>query len=119
MSGHRWGAQHGDTLHVIKSGRGEIYSTNGAGKEIVFAFGPGDTLGEPSLDGGPRSASVMTNEPTTCLSVPIRAVEQLMLANPRSSFQVVRNPIRLLRASIENLRAWPSRMSTAGSCACR
>ncbi len=96
----------GDTLYVIKTGRGKIFSTNGAGKEIVFAtFGPGDTLGEPSLDGGPRSASVMTTEPTTCLIVPIGTVRALMLENPRLSIQVVNKLIRLLRASNENLKS--------------
>ncbi len=96
----------GDTLYVIKSGRGKIFSSNGAGKEIVFAtFGPGDTLGEPSLDGGPRSASVMTSEPTTCVIVPIRAVKLLMADHPRLALQVVNNLIRLLRASNENLKS--------------
>ena len=96
----------GDTLLVIKEGHGKVYSGNGAGKEIVLAtFGPGDTLGEPSLDGGVRSASVMTLEKTTCLIVRVDVVLKLIHEQPSLALHIIRNLIRLVRSSSENVKS--------------
>src|SRR4026208_2275150 len=60
----------GDSLYVVLSGRVKVYSSNESGREFVIDFhGPGEYVGEMSLDGAPRSASVMTVEPTTCAVV--------------------------------------------------
>ncbi len=96
----------GDTLFVIKEGHGKIFSSNGAGKEIVLGtFGPGDTLGEPSLDGGVRSASVMTLEKTSCLIVRAEIVLDLITKEPRLALVIIRNLIRLVRSSSENVKS--------------
>jgi CRP/FNR family cyclic AMP-dependent transcriptional regulator len=96
----------GDTLFVIKEGHGKVYSSNGAGKEIVLAmFGPGDTLGEPSLDGGLRSATVMTLEKTTCLIVRVDVVLALITEQPNLALHIIRNLIRLVRSSSENVKS--------------
>ena len=58
---------YGDTLHIILSGRVKVFATGENDREVVIdAHGPGEFIGEMSLDGGPRSASVMTTEPTVC-----------------------------------------------------
>ena len=55
---------HGDTLFIMVSGRVRVYSSNAQGREFVIDFhGPGEYVGEMSLDGSPRSASVITTEP--------------------------------------------------------
>jgi len=96
----------GDTLYVIKEGHGKIFSSNGAGKEIVFGtYGPGDTLGEPSLDGGVRSASVMTLERTTCLVVKADFVLELITAQPKLALPIIYNLIRLVRSSSDNVKS--------------
>ena len=96
----------GDTLYVIRDGHGKVFSSNGAGKEIVLAtYGPGDTLGEPSLDGGVRSASVMTLEKTTCLIVKVDVVLDLIAREPQLALLVIRNLIRLVRSSSENVKS--------------
>jgi CRP/FNR family transcriptional regulator, cyclic AMP receptor protein len=96
----------GDTLFVIKEGHGKVFSSNGAGKEIVLAtFGPGDTLGEPSLDGGLRSASVMTLERTTCLIVRADVVLKLITEQPNLALHIIRNLIRLVRSSSEAVKS--------------
>ncbi|HMA32629.1 MAG TPA: cyclic nucleotide-binding domain-containing protein, partial [Casimicrobiaceae bacterium] len=57
----------GDALYIVLSGRVKVFASNEAGREFVIDFhGPGEYVGEMSLDGAPRSASVMTVEPTTC-----------------------------------------------------
>ena len=49
----------GDSLYVLLSGRVKIYSSNEAGREFIIDFhGPGEYVGEMSLDGASRSASV-------------------------------------------------------------
>ena len=54
-----------DSLFIVLSGRVKVFASNEAGREIVLSFfGPGEYVGEMSLDGSPRSASVMTMEPT-------------------------------------------------------
>ena len=55
-----------DSLFIVLSGRVKVFASNEAGREIVLSFfGPGEYVGEMSLDGSPRSASVMTMEPTS------------------------------------------------------
>ena len=52
-----------DTLFVILDGRVKVYATDDQGREILFLTqGPGEYFGELVLDGGTRSASVMTLE---------------------------------------------------------
>src|ERR1700675_2288467 len=56
----------GDTLFIILAGKVKVYASDDNGREVVIdIFGPGEYVGEMMLDGGPRSASVMTMEPST------------------------------------------------------
>ncbi len=51
----------GDTLYIILSGSVKAFSTDQRDREITYGtYGPGQYLGEMSLDGGPRSASVIS-----------------------------------------------------------
>ncbi len=60
-----------DSLYIVVSGRVKIYVSDDNGKEIVLnESGPGEYFGEMVLDEGPRSASMMTLEPTQFLLVP-------------------------------------------------
>jgi len=57
----------GDSLYVILSGKVKVYVSDDDGREMILdIYGPGDYVGEMALDGRPRSASVMTLEPTSC-----------------------------------------------------
>jgi len=50
-----------DSLYIILSGKVKVYLADESGKEVVLnTAGPGSYFGEMVLDGGPRSASVMT-----------------------------------------------------------
>src|SRR5580765_665920 len=73
----------GDSLYIILSGRVKVYASNAAGREVVINFhGAGEYVGEMSLDGAPRSASVMTMEPTTCAIVNRAQLRDFIAANP-------------------------------------
>jgi CRP/FNR family cyclic AMP-dependent transcriptional regulator len=64
---------HGDTLFIVVQGRVKAFSMDIRGREVTFGvYGPGEYLGEMSLDGGPRSASVITLDPSTCIVVVTR-----------------------------------------------
>lgn len=96
----------GDAVYLINSGRGKIYSTNDSGREIIFdTYGPGDILGEPLLDGGVRSASVMTLEATSCSMIRARDFRELIAQNPGFALHVIARLIRLLRASNASVRS--------------
>ena len=73
----------GDTLYIILAGRVKVYASNAAGREVVIDFhGPGECLGEMSLDGSTRSASVITVEPTTCAIVNRSHFREFILDHP-------------------------------------
>jgi CRP/FNR family cyclic AMP-dependent transcriptional regulator len=72
-----------DSIYILLSGRVKVYSTNPEGKEVVIAtHGAGEYIGELSLDGGVRSASVMTLEPTMCSVVSGSSLREFIRCPP-------------------------------------
>jgi len=72
-----------DSLYVVLSGRVKAYVSEEDGREaVVNTIGAGDYFGELVLDGGPRSASIMTLEPCRFLVIPRGDVEVLLERNP-------------------------------------
>lgn len=95
-----------DALYIILSGRVKAFSSGDDGREVVYATqGPGEYFGEMTLDGGPRSASVMTLEPTTCAVVPGADVREFLASHPDFAFHLVKKLIRLARASTEHVKS--------------
>src|SRR5690349_25068831 len=73
----------GDTLFIILSGRVKVYAVDASDREVTYGvFGPGHYFGEMSLDGGPRSASVITLEPTVCSAVSKRTLRDFLIERP-------------------------------------
>ena len=96
----------GDALYVIVSGRVKVFASNEAGREFVIDFhGPGEYVGEMSLDGQPRSASVMTVEPTTCAVVNRAHFREFILAHPDFALHLIERLIRRMRATTGNLKS--------------
>ena len=96
----------GDALYVILSGRVKVYSSNEAGREFVIDFhGPGEYVGEMTLDGEPRSASVMTVEPTTCAVVNRAQFRDFLLAHPDFAMHLIDRLIHRLRVTTGNLKS--------------
>src|ERR1700694_779581 len=55
-----------DSVFVILAGRVKVFLSDPEGHEMILdTQGPGEYVGEMALDGKPRSANVMTLEPTS------------------------------------------------------
>ncbi len=95
-----------DSLYVILSGRVKVYVSDDAGKEIVLTTQEtGEYFGEMVLDEGPRSATVMTLEPSRFAIVPKSEFKAFLLANPRFSIHLIEKLIFRVRALTENVKS--------------
>ena len=96
---------HGDTLYIVLAGRVKVFATSVDDREIVFDIhGPGEYVGEMALDGGPRSASVMTLEPTTCSVVTRVTLKDHIAKHPEFAFELLAKVIRRARRATESAR---------------
>jgi CRP/FNR family cyclic AMP-dependent transcriptional regulator len=90
----------GDTLYIVLAGRLRAYAGADNGREITYGvYGPGEYLGEMSLDGGLRSASVITLEASVCALVTRRTLEQHIAEHPQFAFELLAKVIRRARAA--------------------
>jgi CRP/FNR family transcriptional regulator, cyclic AMP receptor protein len=98
--------EHADSLFIVLSGKVKVYASNEAGKEIIIDFhGPGEYVGEMSLDGAPRSASVMTVEPTTCAVVSRAHFRDFILDHPDFALHLIEMLIRRVRHTTESVKS--------------
>lgn len=96
----------GDSLYIILAGRVKVYASNAAGREVVINFhGAGEYVGEMSLDGAPRSASVITVEPTTCAIVNRAQFRDFLAANPDFAQHLIHTLIHRARSATENVKS--------------
>ena len=95
----------GDSLFVLLQGQVKVYATDENGREITYGtIQAGDYFGEMSLDGGPRSASVMTLDSCLCALVSRGAVQQHLAEEPDFAISLVTQVIRRARAATETAR---------------
>ena len=80
------------------SGRVKAYAGSDNGREVVLnEVGPGEYLGELSLDGERRSASVKTLEPTTCCVVQGADLREFLTEHPDFALHLTRKLIGMVR----------------------
>ena len=90
----------GDTLFILLAGRVRAFGSDEDGREITYGdYGAGEFLGEVILDGGPRSASVITLEPTDCVLVTRHTLLQHISDHPEFAVDLLANVIRRVRAA--------------------
>lgn len=95
----------GDSLFVLLDGRVKVYSTDADGREITYNIvQAGDYFAEMWLDGGPRSASVMTLEPSVCSVVSRNGLRDHLAEEPEFALELVSQVIRRARAATETAR---------------
>jgi CRP/FNR family cyclic AMP-dependent transcriptional regulator len=95
-----------DTLYVILEGRVRIFVADADGNEVVFhTQGAGEYFGEMMLDEGPRSASVMTLEPSRFLVVPKTELKAFLARNPDFAVRVMEKLIHRVRGLTERVKS--------------
>ncbi|HOZ65197.1 MAG TPA: Crp/Fnr family transcriptional regulator [Burkholderiaceae bacterium] len=96
----------GDTMFVLVQGRVKAYSSDVDGRELTYGtIDAGDYFGEMSLDGGPRSASVITLEPCVCAVIDRAEVRAYLAEAPDFAMTLINEVIRRARAATESARS--------------
>ncbi|MBC7778824.1 MAG: Crp/Fnr family transcriptional regulator [Proteobacteria bacterium] len=95
-----------DCLYVIVSGRVKVYLADEAGREVILNLhGPGEYIGEMSLAGGVRTASVMTLEPCELSAVSQQAFRRFIASDPDATFHLIRKLIERLKTASDSVRS--------------
>lgn len=98
-------AEIGDSLFVLLKGSVKAFAMDESGREITYGrIHSGDYFGEMSLDGGPRSASVITLEPCTCAVLSRADLSEHLAHEPEFALNLVVQVIRRARAATEAAR---------------
>ena len=94
-----------DSLYVLLAGRVRVFVSAPDGRELdVNRMGPGEYFGEVTLDGGPRSASVVALEDCRCAVVHRAELNQLLLELPGLAQHMIRKLAHRVRTMTENMR---------------
>ena len=95
----------GDSLYVILTGKVKVYASDDNGREVVIEiFGPGEYVGEMVLDGGLRSASVMTLEPSTFSVLSNSELRAHITAHPDFAMYLISHLIKRTRNATNNIK---------------
>jgi CRP/FNR family cyclic AMP-dependent transcriptional regulator len=95
-----------DSLYIILEGRVKVYVSDGDGHDVVLATqGAGEYFGELVLDEGPRSASVMTLEPSRFLVVPLQDFRAFVVGNPAFALSLIEKLIARVRSLTESVKS--------------
>jgi CRP/FNR family transcriptional regulator, cyclic AMP receptor protein len=96
----------GDSIYIVLSGRLRAYVSESRGREVTLGLhGPGEYVGEMSLDGGLRSASVQAAEPTLCAVVTRETVLRHIADDPDFALALIQRLIRRARLATESARS--------------
>jgi CRP/FNR family cyclic AMP-dependent transcriptional regulator len=95
-----------DSLYVVLAGRLRVFVADANGREVQLdQLGPGEYFGEVSLDGGPRSASVMALEECRCAVVKRAELTSFLERHPEFALHLVRKLAHRVRELTENVRS--------------
>jgi CRP/FNR family transcriptional regulator, cyclic AMP receptor protein len=96
----------GGTVYIVLSGLLRAFVSDARGREVTLGLhGPGEYVGEMSLDGGPRSASVQAAEPTVCVVVTRETMLRHIAADPDFALGLIVRLIRRARLATESARS--------------
>ena len=95
-----------DALYIILEGKLRAFLGDANGKEVVLSvMGPGEYFGEVAFDRGPRSASVITLEPSKLVVVPGAQFAEFVERNPAFANLFIRKLIHHIRVLTDNVRS--------------
>jgi len=94
-----------DSAFVILSGRVKVFASDAEGNEIVLnVCGPGECIGDMALDGGPRSASVVTLDRVSCAVVAREALRRAVASDPDFALLLISTLIRRNRLATSKIK---------------
>ncbi|HEX4235044.1 MAG TPA: Crp/Fnr family transcriptional regulator [Caldimonas sp.] len=96
----------GGSLYIVLSGKLRAYASSPEGRDVVLSeHGPGEYVGELSLDGTSRSASVKTVEPTTCCVVQAAQLPEFLAEHPEFALHLTQKLTRMVRRLTEQVKS--------------
>ncbi|MBT2300914.1 Crp/Fnr family transcriptional regulator [Variovorax paradoxus] len=94
------------SVYIVLSGRVRAFVSDARGREVTLGLhGLGEYVGEMSLDGGPRSASVQAVEPTVCVVVTRETMLRHIAADPEFALALIVRLIKRARLATESARS--------------
>lgn len=95
-----------DGVYLIQSGNVRVYAEDDGGKQVVIdEHGPGDFVGEMSLDGTKRSASVAAVDAVTTVEVKRDDLRNYVVANPDFALCLIVELSRRAKLATRNLKS--------------
>ena len=96
-----------DSLYIVRSGKVKAVIHDEEGREIVLAvIGEGEYFGEMGvLDGVPRSATIVTQEPTEMLVIRRNDFKKLLSANPDMALNLIAVVLQRLRRADQKIES--------------
>lgn len=95
----------GDTLYIVLSGRLRAFTFGENGRAFTYGtYGVGEFVGEMSLDGGVRSASVEALETSTCAVITRQTLLLHIADQPDFALELIAKVIRRARAATLNAK---------------
>ena len=92
----------GDSLYLIVSGRLRAFGGDDRGREVTYGiYGAGDYVGELSLDGGLRSASVITVDACRCVMLTRASLLAHIAEHPEFALELLAKVIQRARAATQ------------------
>lgn len=96
----------GGSVYIVLSGQLRAFVSDARGREVTLGLhGPGEYVGEMSLDGGPRSASVQAAGPTVCVVVTRETMLRHLALDPELARELIMRLIRRARLATESARS--------------
>lgn len=94
-------------LYLVLAGKVKVYLRDEHGREVILdTEGPGHYFGEIALlDDAPRSASVMTLEPSRFRIISSRQFRECVTTHPDVALNLIRHLTRKVRDLTENVRS--------------
>ena len=90
----------GDSIYLILAGSLRAFGTDARGREVTYGvYGTGEYVGEMSLDGGLRSASVICEQSSRCVLLTRASLLAHIAEQPEFAFELLTKVIRRARAA--------------------
>jgi CRP/FNR family cyclic AMP-dependent transcriptional regulator len=94
-----------DSIFIIVRGQVRVFSMGESGREVTYGtYGPGEYVGEMSLDGLPRSANVVATESVASVQITRATLLNHLRECPEFAFDLLAKVIRRARAATLSAR---------------